>query len=443
MCVCVCIGSVTSRDFEIDMPTTMSKNAQPMDVEVLAKEIEAMEAFLQKRARILSSNKKPDEEMLLAQFTNVKARLEAMRASGPHDALKLMNLLLNGPWTKEHKNELVKCIKLDLVSEVPGKPHVRRPMQTCDSIERYLTAKDWKNMTDSKTMLLTNMMTIAGRMSLLGIQCPSEPLCMRGTALALQQSGMEPKSLSQEQVSDYFAHFKKMLKGYARQKPWTFDYVTKYPALPKDLPDEIYQHAYVNDDYPANTGMDDLLELVEAFKMRARDKKIEETNSQQETLKKAFCYDILLNSLPAESTIQNLVALQNKSGTSANAFKTPEKTRSVSDVSDSLVQTDKGIGDGLECSSNHSLCGFECGSEKGNDNQAQPQAPRTGENNRPLRRRIRGKQPPNSGNNLPMPQKVTSPTALAKIEENMKGLLPERKGKKAQDILAGRCTGEK
>ncbi len=166
------------------------------------------------------------------------------------DATLLSEAVIGGPWSSANKVAIGNAILESCNNENGGSKKTRRGMQSCNHLHLYLTDQDWHVLTNPEWGEAVRVQTVAMRMHLVGISCPSEDMYKIGAALALRATypmdhpvfnSAVLKQKAATQIKDIVRAFDQNMKS------WPHSHITNYPASPQQLPEHIFKYIYKTD----------------------------------------------------------------------------------------------------------------------------------------------------------------------------------------------------
>ena len=180
--------------------------------------------------------------VLQLQANSMLLKLKQLKGLTMRDATSFTTAISTGPWAPEQKSSLGECIGALATSGV-GAVKVRRKMQSLVHLENYLTNAEWEQL-QTKTLVGSKVNMIAARLWTLGIACPSEPTLHKAASIACQS-----ERISTTDFDGYKKQLQQEVKRLDKTQAWmNIERVVKFPPSPKELPLEVYQYAYSNEE---------------------------------------------------------------------------------------------------------------------------------------------------------------------------------------------------
>ena len=147
-------------------------------------------------------------------------------------------------------------------------------------IEHYFLEEDWKIFESTDLAAAPKLRTMSKRCALLGILCPGEKVLKRSVAILEcvdPDVANKDQQVKRQMMHDLRAH----LKAEDMRDSFPFAHIKVYPDDPKDLPDEVLQHAY-GDQRPVRRNMQlaDLDARFAASAYRSSHKTLRRTGSE-------------------------------------------------------------------------------------------------------------------------------------------------------------------
>ena len=171
----------------------------------------------------------------------------------PGLAVELATQIAAGPWTNVQRDRLNQAVSNVLLQNGQS---TRRGLQTCGNFKAYLSAGDLSALESSETSYLTKIEVITHRMIRIGLHCPSETCLGAIVSMVHHQS-------SDDELKTMLEDHKKALKTKKKSAPKPAVHLLQYPVDPTDLPKELFDTAWDQNDPPArvHAGPDDLKPL--------------------------------------------------------------------------------------------------------------------------------------------------------------------------------------
>lgn len=147
-------------------------------------------------------------------------------------------------------------------------------------LEHYFLEEDWTIFESTDLAAAPKLRTMSKRLALLGITCPGEKVLKRSIAIIEcvdPDVANKDQQVKRQMMHDLRAH----LKAEDTRDSFPFAHIAVYPDDPKDLPDEVLQHAY-GDQRPVrrNKQLADLDARFAASGYRSTHKTLRRTGSE-------------------------------------------------------------------------------------------------------------------------------------------------------------------
>ena len=126
----------------------------------------------------------------------------------------------------------------------------KRSMQRNEVVEHCLTNMDWKQLQElgAKTKQTSDPLEniIAARLHKCGLVCPDVDTLKRASGIV--QACMITTTAKAADKRNICKGVRTKLKKLDDGAPWPFEYIEKYPRSSFELPDEVFRHAYGDDE---------------------------------------------------------------------------------------------------------------------------------------------------------------------------------------------------
>ena len=142
-----------------------------------------------------------------------------------------------GVWDMTQLAAFSACIRANTVQRL-NQPGQNRPMQTNVNLEHYLTEDDWEKLPTLQPPAIQECLAI--RLHGYGMVCLDAASLKRASAI-VQACMKQPTTADDKR--QYAHDVKEGLKKLAKGVEWPFEYITKYPRSPFELPEVVLDHA--------------------------------------------------------------------------------------------------------------------------------------------------------------------------------------------------------
>jgi hypothetical protein len=187
-------------------------------------------------------------EQRFALFENTIKSLQNIEAG---DCTQLLEEITNSSFSENQKNLLGAAIMSGCSTtgpETKTRPK-RKEMQSCLNFENYLTAPEWEGLR-SASLMCQRVTQICSRGASVNLKTASEKTTFRMTGILLDTAF---DGAVNEDVQELHDNVKKELKRLCELTPSPCAHLTKYPVEAKDLPQDLWDYAYPEQDTPPLT----------------------------------------------------------------------------------------------------------------------------------------------------------------------------------------------
>ena len=260
------------------------------------------------------------------QVQGLLTRLSSMPRLDAVSCTSMVRAIATGGWSASDKAALASAVGR-LQTSSAAMPYARRSLQTCLTVEGYLTESEWQRLSDDKGLMSTKVHVVADRLRLVGLTNPSENTVKSAAAVVLH-FGCHGVHLSQDSKFQLVQHFKTTLRAMTRNYQHPFPHMERYPPTALMLDDPIRHYAY-QDDAPAPKECASLAAVAATIPMRSTNKTLAATTGSRE----ALC--ALDNTANVGALLQNLFSVLG-AGTRPLASLSPQS--SAGDETDSPLR---------------------------------------------------------------------------------------------------------
>ena len=181
------------------------------------------------------------------QYQSIMDRLWALQGSAIplQQATGLQNALREGPWNPGQRQGLQEAIdsltaaRQQSITGAPGAPRARRPYQYCPFFCNYLSEPEWRGL-KGPGMKSAKVAQLASRANSVGLTVAAEKTSFHIAEILCychQIEGIEEQHQAYEDI-------KAAIKELDGSRRYPLQHRTQYPMYPRDLPQDMYDHAY-------------------------------------------------------------------------------------------------------------------------------------------------------------------------------------------------------
>ena len=216
-----------------------------MDAAAVRTDLEHVQTFLIAQSAVLGPSAAQVINGQHCSFMNRLGRLVSLPADL---ASQLTSTVQSGPWNEDQKVQLCSAIASKLTTHSNGRAtgtNIRRSNQEIRTFYHYLSVED-KSVIDDPAATTSTKVGVACQRSLtIGLDIPSES-SMKHIVAVVCGLGVKNFEADHEGLYGLVAEYKRWMKSFRSKglTPPNCEFVSHYPASPKDLPSSIYTHAY-------------------------------------------------------------------------------------------------------------------------------------------------------------------------------------------------------
>jgi hypothetical protein len=208
-------------------------------------DLEHVQQFLMAQAAVLGPSV---VQVTHSQHTSFMNRLGRLVSLSAESASQLTATVQSGPWTEDQKIQLCSAIAGKLTTDSNGRgqgTNVRRSNQEVRTFYNYLSLDDKSIIEDPAATTSTKIGVVCQRSLTIGLDIPSES-SMKHIIAVVCGLGVKNFESDHEGLYGLVSEYKRWLKSFRTKglTPPNCEFISHYPASPKDLPPAIYNHAY-------------------------------------------------------------------------------------------------------------------------------------------------------------------------------------------------------
>jgi hypothetical protein len=216
-----------------------------MDASSLQSDLQHVQDYLAAQAVVLGPSA---AQVMHSQHHSFMSRISRLASLTAESASSLTVIVQAGPWNPEQKVQLCSALAMKLTaptgSRTPGSSS-RRANQEMRTFYHYLTAEDKALIEDTTTTTSAKISAACQRSLMIGLDIPSET-SMKHIVAVVCGLGIKSFESDHEGLFGLLTELKGWMKT-CRTKgltPPSCEFISHYPASPKELPPSIFNHAY-------------------------------------------------------------------------------------------------------------------------------------------------------------------------------------------------------
>jgi hypothetical protein len=216
-----------------------------MDACGIQTDLEHIQRFLLAQTAVLGPSV---VQVTQSQHSSFMTRIGRLVSLPAEQAGQLTATVQAGPWTEDQKVQLCSAIAMKLTTHSNAKAtgtSVRRSNQEIRTFYNYLSIDDKSVLEDPAATTSTKIGLACQRSLTIGLDIPSES-SMKHIVAVVCGLGIKNFESDHEGLYGLVAEYKRFMKSFRTKAiaPPNCEFVSHYPATPKDLPPAIYTHAY-------------------------------------------------------------------------------------------------------------------------------------------------------------------------------------------------------
>lgn len=246
---------------------------------IVAREIANVRQFFKSRQGIPGVNASHDVTLQKSFADAIIVMLNATKGMQSTDAAQIMNALVESPYGETQTDRIRSHIDA-LVQKSCSKPVAASTgKQFLKFWWNFFTASDWEVMRSKATSWLAKQTTLIERGMSVGCVEPNEQCCKWALAtLLLMHYDTLPAA---KQIYDKVVDFKAAYE--AERRPYPHEQVHTFPEDPSALPQQVYDHAYADDNKPVQAALPGINSVANLIPLRKNSKLIKARGSAAES----------------------------------------------------------------------------------------------------------------------------------------------------------------